>query len=199
MDITFLYGWDGYYFLQGFWLDIKLLIANASPVPIIICFIVSLALLLFIERKRLRFGSIVYSIIAALYLTFLLTVTVFGRTGGNTSAWNQIFLTYERALAGDDASKLDILYNIVLYVPVGLLIFRNKSTNVDIIILASMPLAIELVQLITTRGMFELTDVINNFIGGMIGLGIARLTAKLYRLIKDRIAKRKDGQVERAE
>ena len=108
-------------------------------------------------------------------------------------------MTYENAIAGDDGSRFDILYNIVLYIPVGLLISHYKKTTIDIIVLAVMPIAIEFTQLITTRGVFELTDIINNFIGGLIGLGIARLTAKLYRLIKDRIGKRKGGQVERAE
>ena len=57
MDWSFLYGWSGYYFLQGFWLDIKLLIAHIDPIPVILAFLVLLSLLLFTERKRIRISS----------------------------------------------------------------------------------------------------------------------------------------------
>ena len=196
MDWSFLYGSDGYYFIQGFWLDIKLLIAHVNPITVIVCFIVLLAILLYIERKRIRIGSILFAIISASYVTFLLTVTIFGRTGGNISSWQQILITYERALSGEYGSQLDILYNIVLYIPVGLLISHYKNIKIDIAVLAVMPTVIELTQLITTRGVFELTDIINNFIGGMIGLGIAKGLGKIIKLIND---KRKGGKVERAE
>ena len=196
MDWTFLYGWNGYYFLQGFWLDIKSLIANASPIALIICFVVSIALLLLIERKKLRISSIIFAVFASLYLTFLLAVTLFGRTTGSISSWDQLFLTYERALFGEESSRLDILYNIVLYVPVGLFMSRYKNTKINIVILALMPIVIELLQLVTTRGMFELSDIINNFIGGLIGLGIARSIAKLIKYIK---GIRKGGRFERAQ
>ena len=196
MDWSFLYGWDGYYFLQGFWLDIKLLIANANQLAVIICFAVMLALVLFFERKQIRFAAVLFAIAAVLYGTFLLTVTIIGRSPGNVSSWDQLLLTYERAFSGEGGTQLDIFYNIVLYVPVGLLISHYKNTKLGIIILASMPLAIEIAQLITTRGIFELTDVINNFIGGLIGLGISRLIRKLYKYIKD---KRKGGRVERTQ
>ena len=196
MDWSFLYGWDGYYFIQGFWLDIKLLIAHVNPITVIVCFVILLAILLFTERKRISCGSILFAIISALYVTFLLTVTLFGRTGGNISSWQQILITYERALSGEYGSQLDIFYNIVLYIPVGLLISHYKNTRIDIIILAVIPIVVEFTQLITTRGVFELTDIINNFIGGLIGLGIAKGLGKIIKLIKD---KRKGGKVERAE
>lgn len=194
MDLSFLYGWDGYYFLQGFWLDIKLLIANANPLAVIICFAILLAILLFIERKRFRFAVVLFTIAAAIYGTFLLTLTILGRSPGNISSWDQLLVTYERAFFGEGGAQLDIFYNIVLYIPVGLLISHYKNTKLDIIILAAIPLAIEIAQLITTRGVFELTDILNNFIGGMIGFGFARLIAMLVRLIK---SKRKGGQGER--
>lgn len=196
MDLSFLYGWDGYYFLQGFWLDIKLLIANVNPLTVIICFALLLALLLFIERKQIGFATVLFIIAAAIYGTFLLTVTILGRSPGNSSSWDQLLMTYKRAFSGEDGAQLDIFYNIVLYIPVGLLISHYKNTKLDIIILAAMSLVIEIAQLITSRGVFEITDVINNFIGGMIGFGIARLIAKLYNIIKN---KRKGGRVERTQ
>lgn len=181
----FLYS-EWYYYLQGFWLDIKQLIDNVNPVTVIICFALLLAVLLFIERKQIRFATVLFTIAAAFYGTFLLTVTILGRSPGNISSWDQLLLIYERAFSGEGGAQLDIFYNIVLYIPVGLLISHYKNTRLDIILLLLMPLAIEISQLITTRGVFEISDIINNYVGGMIGLGFARLVGKMYKHIKDK-------------
>ena len=94
MDFTFLYYWDGYYFLQGFWFDVKELASEADPGLIAVAFIGLLALLLLLEIKRYRPKSWFYIIIAAIYYTFLLTVTLiqwqpkrFSVLSGHTKNW----------------------------------------------------------------------------------------------------------------
>lgn len=196
MDLTFLYYWDVYYFLQGFLLDVKSLVENANPIVVVLCFAVLVLAFLYIERKRLRPGTVLFAIFAALYGTFMLTVTILGRSNGMTSSIDQLFSIYTRAFSGDKSAQLDILYNIVLYVSVGLFISHYKNTKIDVIVLVMLPTVIELIQLITSRGVFEISDIINNFVGGLIGLGFARLIGIFIRFIKD---KRKGGQVERAE
>ena len=196
MDWSFLYGWDSYYFFQGFWLDMKLMVTEANSIVIAACFVVFLAVFLFLERKQLRAKSILFCVTAAFYGTFLLTVTLLGRSTGIESSWDQLFSIYTKAFHGVAGAGWDIFYNIVFYLPVGLLISHYKRTEIDLIVLAAIPTIIEFCQLITTRGLFEISDIINNFIGGLIGLGIARLTSKLYHTIKEN---RKGGRVERAE
>ena len=176
-----------------------MMVTNANPFVLLACFIILLLTLLLFERKRLSFGTVLFSIFASLYFTFVLTVTILGRSEGTESSWDRLLSIYSRAIGGEQAAQFDILYNIVLYFPIGLLISHYKQNNIVIIALFAIPVTIELCQLITTRGLFEISDIINNFLGGLIGLGIARLTAKLYNIIKDRIVKRKGGQVERAE
>lgn len=196
MDWSFLYGWDSYYFFQGFWLDIKLMVTEANSIVIAACFVILLAAFLFFERKRLRVKSIVFCMTAAFYGTFLLTVTLLGRSSGIESSWDQLLSIYTKAVKGVAGAGWDIFYNIVFYVPAGLLISHYKRTEINVIVLAAIPTIIEFCQLITTRGLFEISDIINNFIGGLIGLGIARLILKLYHTIKEN---RKGGRVERAE
>ena len=196
MDWSFLYGWDSYYFFQGFWLDIKMMVTNANPFVMAGCFLVLLSGFLFLERKRLKAKNVLFSVAAAFYGTFVLVVTLLGRSSGVESSWDQLFSIYSRAFTGDAGAGWDIFYNIVLYVPAGMLISHYKRTKIDIIILAAIPTIIELCQLITTRGLFEISDIINNFIGGLIGLFTVRLISMLYHRIKD---KRKDKRVERAE
>lgn len=185
-----------YYFLQGFWLDIKELIANVDPVFIGVAFIGLIVILLLLEIKRYRLKSWFYIIAAAIYYTFLLTVTLIGRAEGSVSSVDHLFKTYTRAFSGDEAARLDILYNIVLYIPVGLLISHYRNNIINVIALLLIPTGIEFLQLYTGRGVFEIADIINNFIGGVIGLLIARMATMLFRYIKK---KRKDGQVERTE
>lgn len=173
-----------YSFLQGFWQDIKSLSANSDPIVTALCFVVLITVFLLIERKRLCFTSILFAVAAAAYGTFLLTITILGRDEGNTSRWDQLFSTYVRAFNGQTGAMYDIFYNIVLFVPVGILAARYQRMKIVIPALLIIPLCIELVQLITTRGVFEITDIVNNYLGGLIGFVIARLIAKLFGYIK---------------
>lgn len=173
-----------YSFFYGFWLDIKSLASNANPIAIALCFVVLAVVFLLFERKRLHFVNILFALAAAAYGTFLLTITLLGRAEGNASYWDQLFSTYIRAFSGDLGSIYDVFYNIVLFIPVGFLTARCRKMRIAIPVLLIIPLCIELLQLITTRGVFEITDIINNFIGGLIGFFLARMIAKLFGLIK---------------
>lgn len=176
--------------------EIWILISHANPLEVVLFWLLAFFLFWEIEKKPVGKPSIIFVIICSLYFSFLITITLLGRLPGNKTNFSNLFSTYIRAYNNDLDAKYDIVFNIVLFVPVGMLISHYKNTKMDIIILAAMPLAIEITQLITTRGVFELTDITNNFIGGMIGFGIARLISMLVRLIK---TKRKGGRVERTE
>ena len=177
-----IYSWQS--FFQGFWLDIKSLAANSDPIATVLCFVALTAVFLLIERKHLHFANILFAVAAAAYGTFLLTITLLGRAEGNTSRWDGLFSTYIRAFSGEPWAIHDIFYNIILFIPVGLLTARCRRLRIAIPILLIIPLCIELLQLITTRGVFEITDIINNFIGGLIGYFPIRIIVKLIDLIK---------------
>lgn len=69
-----------------------------------------------------------------------------------------------------------ILTNIIMFVPVGVLagrIWRWKGLWVA----AGLSIAIELLQLITARGLCEFDDVFHNMIGDLLGVAIL-LTAE---------------------
>lgn len=175
-----LYSWHS--FVQGFRLDMESLITNVHPAVIAACFAVLTALFLLVDRKHLRGRYILYAVLAAAYGTFLLTITLLGRAGGNESSWDRLFAIYVRAFSGDLGAAFDILYNIVLFIPAGVLAFRWR-TKYALIGLAVIPLCIEIAQLITSRGVFEIADIINNFIGGAIGLFLARMVGRFYRSV----------------
>ena len=70
---------------------------------------------------------------------------------------------------------MEILLNIILFIPVGLLAPRWKTVGLA----AGYSLLIELAQLISCRRLFEFDDVIHNALGTAAGvllvLGMRRL------------------------
>ena len=76
---------------------------------------------------------------------------------------------------GVKSLRMEILLNIILFIPVGLLAPRWKTVGLT----AGYSMLIELAQLISCRGLFEFDDVIHNALGTAVGvlivLGIRRL------------------------
>ena len=79
-----------------------------------------------------------------------------------------ISLTSQRSLEG-------ILINILIFVPLGYLlpaVFPKLRWHHVICISFAATVSIEVVQLFTKLGMFDLDDVLNNVIGTVVGVGI---------------------------
>lgn len=74
--------------------------------------------------------------------------------------------------------KEQILTNVVVFVPVGVLagrIWRWKGLWVA----AGLSIAIELLQLVTSRGLCEFDDVFHNMFGAAIGVGIVMVLNRM--------------------
>ena len=74
--------------------------------------------------------------------------------------------------------KEQILTNVIMFVPVGVLagrIWRWKGLWVA----AGLSVGIEILQLVTSRGLCEFDDVFHNMVGAIIGVGIAMICRKL--------------------
>ena len=72
--------------------------------------------------------------------------------------------------------KNQILTNIVMFIPVGMLggkIWRWRG----LIVASELSVAIEVLQLVSQRGLCEFDDVFHNMIGAAVGSGIMLLTA----------------------
>lgn len=76
--------------------------------------------------------------------------------------------------------KEQILTNVIMFVPVGVLvgwIWRWKGLWAA----AGLSIFIEILQLITARGLCEFDDVIHNMIGVVIGVGVVMIGRKLFK------------------
>lgn len=67
--------------------------------------------------------------------------------------------------------KNQILTNVIMFVPVGVLTGLIWNWR-GILVAAGLSVGIEVLQLITTRGLCEFDDVIHNTVGAVIGVGI---------------------------
>lgn len=181
-------------FFQGIIIDIYSLVKGVNIFSVILCFIICFLIIWAFDKQVSKRISIFFVIVSSIYMTFLFSITLLGREPVMKSSIDGLFYTYIKAAQGDFGMQLDILFNIFLYIPVGLLIARYRNTKANIIFLLLLPTTIEFIQLITSRGIFEISDIINNFIGGFFGLSLARMISNIH--IKRNI--RKGGKVGRA-
>lgn len=127
-----------------------------------------------INKKNL---SILISV--SLYISLLLELTILSREPETFSCSdNDFFLTIKMMLQNSGESQMypDIIGNIVLFIPCGIFLkMLLKKSGWTILVSFFVTLAIETVQLLTGRGLFEMSDLLFNTLGATIGVIIYRL------------------------
>ena len=81
--------------------------------------------------------------------------------------------------------KNQILTNVAMFIPIGALagwLWKWKG----LLVAAGFSIAIELLQLVTTRGLMEFDDVLHNMIGAVVGVGIALIKKRIIYLIGEK-------------
>lgn len=74
----------------------------------------------------------------------------------------------------------NIIANILVFIPLGFFILNKNTKNVfkTLVICISVILSIECIQLFFKIGFFDVDDIILNFIGSLIGIGINKILIK---------------------
>ena len=127
------------------------------------------------------------------YLFLTIVATVITRS---PSAEAQIMLepfrTYWQYFT-DEFTLFEIRANVLLFIPIGFLLpmVIKKPVWLPPIIGIGISVIIELIQLITHRGMCETDDVISNTIGFLIGFAVFWLIKGIVLLVKHFISKNK--------
>lgn len=132
--------------------------------------------------KQLALGAILIG-----YIVFVLELTMFGR---GTSYYLQMDL---RPLSGymeawHKHSLRDLqngIFNILMFVPMGVLLpwIHPKFRTFKWLVLVALgaTLSIETYQTLSGAGLFEMDDIINNTLGGIIGYQLHRLATSIIR------------------
>lgn len=140
-------------------------LADISPVYYVVA--VLLTVIIAAVSRKLNLGLLIG------YLFIVLAVTVLNRapfTGQHFQP--QLFWSWSVPRLRDQ-----IIMNVIGFIPVGFLLASVlSSTSLSIFLaipVASLiSLSIELLQLITSRGLFEFDDVFHNSLGAVIGVGL---------------------------
>ena len=103
------------------------------------------------EKKR--------KVLIALYIFFILWVTLFSREPMTTRIFRGLFWEIEMGYWNN------IIQNILLFIPLGFLIGGKRGIIAGLL----LSIGIELTQYIAVLGYCELDDVLNNTIGAAIG------------------------------
>ena len=143
---------------------------NALDIPIYYYLIaVGIGMVIGIWKKDWTSG------ILAAYLFFILAGTVLIRKPGALSYELMPFWSWKVP-----SLRSQIIANILMFIPIGFLLGIKVGWK-GIPIAALFSLIIELIQLVTRRGLFEFDDIIHNTLGAVIGFGIYALLGKVMK------------------
>ncbi|BCN32706.1 VanZ family protein [Anaeromicropila herbilytica] len=90
---------------------------------------------------------------------------------------------HESMIVNGQVNYSEIIMNIIIFIPLGIyveMIFSRWSTFHKVIISFLVSLMCEVLQYIFALGASDITDIINNTLGGIIGLLIIKVLIKLF-------------------
>lgn len=125
--------------------------------------------------KDKRKEQIMAYIVMGIYMLFLCWVILFKLADSidkipSRRGINLIPFYYDQ-FSGTTLQKNDVLFNIALFVPVGFYftVFKKGKIVSGILLSALLSLLFEIVQWIFSLGSSDITDLITNTMGGIIG------------------------------
>lgn len=125
-----------------------------------------------------------------LYAAFILLVTLFTREvgSGGKLAWTPLWSWREVLLHHNLQLLWQILLNLLLFVPLGVLLALNRRWPTKVILVTGfgLSLGIEVCQLVFRLGLFEWDDILHNGLGCTLGVGVVRLVQGIVHMWKQR-------------
>ena len=73
--------------------------------------------------------------------------------------------------------RIQILTNVIMFIPIGILGGQFWKWR-GLVVAVGLSIIVEMLQLITTRGLCEFDDVIHNTLGAAIGVGLVMVIRK---------------------
>lgn len=144
---------------------------------------VTITSVLFLYRKkRIKASQAITIPVLIAFLLIVLGSTVFGRIPGLRRYELLPLWSYGAIIRGNPGILQEVLLNCVLLFPVGMLLplifSRPLKWYQGLLFGAIVSGCIELLQLITCRGLFEFDDIFHNSLGCMVGCILCSLIWK---------------------
>jgi glycopeptide antibiotics resistance protein len=131
------------------------------------------------RKERIPIKRLLQLYFFLVYLGILFSLTVFRRAEGSREGIVHLYIRLGFGLRGGQPSlriSAYSIFNIMLFIPFGVLggmLLNSRSRLKGVIIMtllgACMSLVVESLQLVTGRGMFEVTDLLTNTAGSLLG------------------------------
>ncbi len=145
------------------------------------------------KDRRRRLWIVVFVAYLVLLIYFLFFAEEMGRTADmregytyNLELFKEIrrFIVYSDIL-GTRAVVLNIFGNIAAFMPFGILlpmIWKKLDKWYTVLVLSlALSLTVEVVQLVTKVGSFDVDDLLLNTVGGILGFLVYRIIRGVYR------------------
>ena len=139
----------------------------------------------FIKKENLR-KNLIYSVLLSASITVILMFTIMRDQTNQNIVQGDIFNSVNMIINGDGESLIDFRFNDLLFVPFSILFRLKNSVVTTLLVVLVLSLCIEMTQLYCRVGLFEVSDIIANFLGGIAGI----LLINASRYIMDRISNR---------
>lgn len=139
--------------------------------------ILCVGVVFFVALKGFRKG-VRYTFLLALaeYIGLIYGTTVFFRKAMRVSKYDwQPLWSYQAIEAGKNKLIPEIIMNVALFVPVGLLlgiVFKDIKWWMALLIGMAISASIEILQFVYVKGFAEIDDVMHNTLGCIIGFGL---------------------------
>lgn len=152
---------------------------------------ITAVLFVLLRKKKIILSQMISGLLLVGYLGMVFASTVFTRTSDGSWHYELIpFWSWHEVLIGNTYMFTEIVLNIILFIPIGilipLLIHKRIKWWHGMLLGILLSSIIEVSQLMTCRGLFEWDDMIHNGIGCMVG-GIIEERLRLFckkKLIK---------------
>lgn len=138
-----------------------------------------------IQRKRRKSAANRLPVMLfCIYIAVMLVITFLSRESGSRAGAMdlQLFSTW----GINERNNAFVIENVLLFIPYGFLYrwnFRQTGTVWRCLLLGAVTsLGIELMQLVTARGYFQIDDILTNTIGALLGGILFWAVAKLLSL-----------------
>lgn len=141
------------------------------------------------RRKRISRVQSIAMVLLAVYTFLVFASTVFSRAPMSSYRYELMpFWSYREILAGSKSLFWEDVLNVILLLPMGILLPAamggdGGGKRFRRVVLSGFltSFAIEVLQLILKRGLFEFDDMFHNVIGVAVGYWIYRKLRKVYR------------------
>ena len=159
-----------------------------------ISLIVALFAVFLFQKGRIKLITCITIPLLALYLSFVTTTTIFSRAPFYEAQYNLLlFWSYKAIANGESELIAQIFWNVVLFIPIGILIMLiltcKHKVKISFIVGLLLSGLIELVQLLSHRGLFEFDDIVHNTLGLFIGIALYKIVSSIVkRLTLKRVA-----------